>query len=132
MSFVNSASSRSQSFIRQDSQIPFPALPIPKYHVLSSPSHRRQCVKRLLTFAAAIIFSVPVAAQNSSPAPANPKVRAITAFVRLDRSTWDKQIHDTLAVLRSIQRDFIASGYEVETLRIVTQPIGELVAGLSE
>lgn len=88
-------------------------------------------MKRLLVVAAAILLCPPLAAQISVT-PTNPKVRAITAFVRLDRSTWEKQIREALAVLRRTQSEFEASGYEVESIRIVTQPLGELVAGLSE
>jgi uncharacterized protein len=73
-----------------------------------------------------LFFSIQLGAQT------NPKVRAITGFVRLDRGQWQSQIGDTLAVLRKVQSAFEAQGYQVETLRIVTQPVGELVAGLPE
>jgi uncharacterized protein len=88
-------------------------------------------MKRLLILAAATLLVTPLAAQTGVR-PVNPKVRAITAFVRLDRSTWEKQIGEALMVLRKAKGDFEASGYEVESIRIVTQPVGELVAGLSE
>ena len=76
----------------------------------------------------------PLAAQtNSSPRPsANPKVRAITGFVRLDRVTYQTQITDALVVLRKAKAEFESSGYEVETVRLTTQPLAELVSGLSE
>ena len=61
-----------------------------------------------------------------------PKVRAITAFVRLDPATLDRQIADALTVLRAAERDFTSRGYETETVRIVTQPLGELVGGQSD
>jgi len=66
------------------------------------------------------------------PAKSNPRVRAITAFVRLDRSKFLQQIEDTLVVLRRAESEFKASGYEVQTVRITTQPLAELVSGLSE
>ncbi len=62
----------------------------------------------------------------------NPKVRAITAFVRLDRNKWEQEITETLSVLRKTQAAFKSAGYEVESIRITTQPVGELVTGLSE
>jgi uncharacterized protein (UPF0210 family) len=62
----------------------------------------------------------------------NPKVRAITAFVRLDPANFQKQIQDTLAVLQQAKAAFIAQGYEVESVRITTQPLAELVAGMPE
>jgi uncharacterized protein (UPF0210 family) len=89
-------------------------------------------MKRLLMVAAAACFSLSAAAQTTTAPAANPKVRAITAFVRLDRNAWEKQIGDALVVLRKAQSAFEAAGYQVESVRIVTQPLGELVAGLSE
>jgi uncharacterized protein len=81
-----------------------------------------------------LVLSIQLAAQTSSaPTPSsNPKVRTITAFVRLDRNTWQKQIADTLVVLHKAKAEFESSGYEVESVRITTQPLAELVAGLSE
>jgi uncharacterized protein (UPF0210 family) len=61
-----------------------------------------------------------------------PKVRAITAFVRLDPATLDRQIADALTVLRNAKADFVRRGYQTETIRIVTQPLGELVGGQSD
>jgi uncharacterized protein (UPF0210 family) len=52
--------------------------------------------------------------------------------VRLDRPTYRKQITDALVVLRRAKAEFESSGYEVETLRLTTQPLAELVSGLSE
>src|SRR5207245_6627276 len=66
------------------------------------------------------------------PASPNPKVRAITGFVRLDASAYQKQIADALVVLRKVKAEFESSGYEVETLRLTTQPLDELGAGMSE
>src|SRR3979411_1852994 len=61
-----------------------------------------------------------------------PKVRAITAFVRLDPATLDRQVAGALTVLRAAEADFAQRGYQTETIRIVTQPLGELVHGQSE
>jgi len=61
-----------------------------------------------------------------------PKVRAITGFVRLDRAQYVQQIADTLSVLRAAKGEFEKQGYEVETMRIVTQPVTELVSGQSD
>jgi uncharacterized protein (UPF0210 family) len=60
-----------------------------------------------------------------------PKVRAITAFVRLDPATLDRQIAEALTVLRAAASEFAQRGYKTETLRIVTQPLAELVSGRS-
>lgn len=90
-------------------------------------------MKRTLLLALALL-PLPLAAQPAVTAKtvANPKVRAITAFVRLDRSAWEKQVAEALVVLRKAQHEFESAGYQVESLRITTQPVGELIAGLSE
>ena len=63
---------------------------------------------------------------------ANPHVRAITAFVRLDRAHYQQQVAEALAVLRDAKGQFTKRGYEVQTIRIVTQPLAELTAGMSQ
>jgi uncharacterized protein len=72
------------------------------------------------------------AATNGASGYSKPKVRAITAFVRIDADSLDQQIGEALAVLRSAKSEFEKQGYETETLRIVTQPLAELVKGQSE
>lgn len=88
-------------------------------------------MNRTLLVALAVAISLQAVAQTSSSS-SNPKVRAITAFVRLDRATYPKQVADALVVLRKAKAEFESSGYEVQTIRITTQPLAELVAGLSE
>ena len=61
-----------------------------------------------------------------------PKVRAITGFIRLDRARYAQQITDTLSVLRAAKAEFVRQGYEVQTLRVVTHPVGHLVGGQSD
>ena len=86
----------------------------------------------------AMIQAAPTAtaavASPASQAPpyTKPKVRAITGFLRLDRSTYAQQISEALSVLRAAKAEFEKQGYQVETLRVVTQPLGELVSGLSD
>src|SRR5215469_4416204 len=72
-------------------------------------------------------ISSVAAAQNSKP-----KVRAITGFVRLDRSQYEQQIAAAVTVLRKAQSEFEAAGYQIESVRITTQPLAELLAGLSD
>src|SRR3954453_21678482 len=79
---------------------------------------------RLLT--AVLIMCVACSAQSK------PKVRAITGFVRLDHAQYQQQIADTLVVLREAKKQFEAAGYEVETVRITTQPLAQLVDGASD
>jgi uncharacterized protein (UPF0210 family) len=90
-------------------------------------------MKRII-LAVVLAVSLQAVAQGSSvpSASSNPKVRAITGFVRLDRATYQKQIADALAVLRRVKAEFESSGYEVETVRVTTQPLADLVSGMSE
>ncbi len=87
-----------------------------------------------IAFVVCLVVSVQLAAQTASIATAssNPKVRAITGFVRLDREAYQKQIADALVVLRRVKAEFESSGYEVETVRLTTQPLAELVSGIPE
>lgn len=77
------------------------------------------------------VLSLLHSMQLLSAEAGKPKVRAITSFVRLDPEHYLEQIDEALAVLNSAKSDFAAQGYETETIRIVTQPLGELVAGQS-
>src|SRR5580658_2914685 len=63
--------------------------------------------------------------------PAKPKVRAITAFLKLDRARYLEQIQDTLKLLRQAKRTVEAGGYAVEGVRIATQPFPDYTHGLS-
>ena len=90
-------------------------------------------MKRVVLAVVLVIWLQAVAQSSSAPAASsNPKVRAITGFVRLDRPTYRKQIADALVVLRRAKAEFESSGYEVETVRLTTQPLAQLVSGLSE
>ena len=90
-------------------------------------------MKRIV-LATILVASIQLAAQTSSSpgTPSNPKVRAITAFVHLDKQTYQKQLADALVVLRRAKADFQSAGYEVETIRVTTQPLAELVVGMLE
>lgn len=66
---------------------------------------------------------------QAPPSYTKPKVRAITAFVRLDCAAFAQQITKALSVLSAARSEFESQGYQVETVRIVTQPLAELVAG---
>ena len=74
--------------------------------------------------------------QQSKPpveaAPARPKIRALTAFIRLDASLYPQQLADTLTFLQTAKAAYEKAGYEVQTLRIATQPFPDFARGLSE
>ena len=70
-------------------------------------------------------------AASFATAQAKPRIRAITAFIRIDREHYQAQVQDALAFLRRAQAAYQGAGYEVQTLRITTQPFPEYVRGLS-
>ena len=70
---------------------------------------------------------IPLAAQAAE----KPKVRAITGFVRLERAQYKEQIQAALKALRQAKSAYEQAGYEVQSLRISTQPFPEYTRGLS-
>lgn len=87
-------------------------------------------MKRLM--ATVLLCTLASGVAHAAADAAKPKVRAITAFVRLDRSSYEKQLHDAMTVLNAAKGEFARRGYETQTVRIVTQPLAELVNGLSD
>ncbi|HXE89481.1 MAG TPA: DUF711 family protein [Terriglobales bacterium] len=77
--------------------------------------------------ALAALVAIPLPAIGAE----KPKVRAITAFVKLDRARYQHQVHEALGMLRQARQAFQQAGYEVQSLRIATQPFPEYVRGLS-
>jgi uncharacterized protein (UPF0210 family) len=60
-----------------------------------------------------------------------PKIRTITAFVRLDRAAYREQVASAVRMLRVAREEYVAAGYEVETIRIATQPFPQITRGLT-
>ncbi len=75
-----------------------------------------------------LLAGVSVIPVNSAE---KPKVRTVTAFLRLDPAQYQKQIADTVEMLRNAKARFDLAGYEVETIRIATRPFPEYTAGMS-
>jgi len=71
------------------------------------------------------------AQQKTAPAQEKPKIRAITAFINLDRAQYKEQVADALKMLRRAQTILESRGYQVQTIRIATQPFPEYTAGLT-
>jgi uncharacterized protein (UPF0210 family) len=71
------------------------------------------------------------AQQKTAADPAKLKIRAITAFINLDRAQYKEQIADALKLLRRAQTIFESRGYQVQTIRIATQPFPEYTKGLT-
>ena len=83
-------------------------------------------------FCAALVFTSSTQAQRKAPPdPTRPKIRAITAFINLDRAQYQQQIADAMAMLKRARTTFESRDYEVETIRISTQPFAEYTKGLT-
>jgi len=83
-------------------------------------------------FVGALLLALASVASVHAQPDSKPKVRAITTFVRLERPSYRQQIAEALALLGAARREFETRGYQVETVRIVTQPLAELIGGQSD
>ena len=81
---------------------------------------------RILLVLLLIASAAPLVTAQSAP-----RVRAITAFVRLDREHYQAQLQDAVSFLHRAQSAYKRAGYDVQTLRITTQPFPEYTRGLS-
>ena len=82
--------------------------------------------------AVALAVSGPLLAQQRASAQQpKPRIRAITAFVNLDRAQYQQQIADAFALLKRARTTFESRGYEVQTIRLATQPFPEYTKDLS-
>ncbi len=59
-----------------------------------------------------------------------PKVRAITAFIRIDAAHMESQVSEAVAFLSAAREEYKASGFDVETIRVVTQPLASYTKGM--
>jgi uncharacterized protein (UPF0210 family) len=89
----------------------------------------------LRVIAYVLVFSVAPCvlgqAQRKAPGQSPIKIRAITAFVNLDRTQYQIQITDALKMLKRARTILESRGFPVETIRIATQPFPEYIKGLS-
>jgi uncharacterized protein len=60
-----------------------------------------------------------------------PKIRTITAFVRIEPATYRQQIGEAVTMLRQAKAAFEKGGYQVQTIRITTQPFTKYVGSRS-
>ena len=86
---------------------------------------RKRCAAALLLLWPLLVLAPRVEAAEK------PKLRAITAFVRLDPERYRAQIEEALQMLRKARAEFQQAGYEVQSIRISTQPFQEYTRGLS-
>jgi uncharacterized protein len=101
-------------------------------HVLDRANRRKLTllVAQALLPVLFLLAATPKTASAQSAAN-KPKIRAITAFIRLDRSHYESQIQEALSFLHQAKTQFEKTGYEVETIRITTQPFPEYAQGMS-
>ena len=76
------------------------------------------------------LLSAAIALSVRAAETPRPKVRAITAFVTIDPATYRTQIADAAAFLGNVRSAVTAAGYQVQTIRIATQPFPEYTRGL--
>src|SRR5260370_640040 len=69
--------------------------------------------------------------KTAAPAQVKPKIRAITAFINADRNQYQQQVADALKMVRRAQTTFESRGYQVQGIRIATQPFPEYTKGLT-
>jgi uncharacterized protein (UPF0210 family) len=63
-------------------------------------------------------------------ADSRPKVRAITAFINIDAKSYEAQYADTMRFLDAAREQYRAAGWDVEGVRIVTQPFPQYIRGM--
>src|SRR4029077_20640756 len=87
------------------------------------------------SFATALIIFVGihgiVRAQEKTAPAEKPKIRAITAFLNLDRAQYQEQVADALKMLKHARTVYESRGDEVQTIRIATQPFPQYTKGLT-
>src|SRR5215470_13962410 len=100
--------------------------------MISTRSDRCSRINNMKCLIFAILLCSFAALGHAASDEVKPKVRAVTAFVRLDRTNYEKQIDGAMRILNAAKTEFAKRGYETQTVRIVTQPFAELVKGLSD
>lgn len=80
-----------------------------------------------------LALAIPSLAQQPPPidAAVRPRIRTITAFINLDRAQYRQQVAEALTMLKRAKTIFESRGYEVQTIRIATQPFPEYTRGLA-
>ena len=110
--------------------------------------HSLSCLRNFLLFTTVLLGFAAFASaqQNAAPKqpaatqrpertvvrnPVKPRIRTITAFINLEPAQYKQQVAETMQMLRRAKTIFESRGYEVQTLRIATQPFPEYTKGMS-
>jgi len=75
-------------------------------------------------------FVLCMAAAALCGADSRPKVRAITAFIKMDSGHMDAQVGEAVQFLNAAREEYKAAGFEVESIRLVPQPLAEYTRGM--
>jgi uncharacterized protein (UPF0210 family) len=86
---------------------------------------------RTLFYACTLVLPLFALSRVASGAE-KPSVRAITAFVRLDHAKYVDQVEEALDSLRRARAAFEKAGFQVQSIRITTQPFPEYIRNLSD
>ena len=73
---------------------------------------------------------IALALSSLASAEERPKVRAITAFIRIDAAHYEGQVAEAVKFLNAAREEYKGAGFEVETIRVVTQPLAAYSAGM--
>src|SRR5512132_562655 len=95
---------------------------------MSTANRMRKTAASVAAMFLVLALSGPLVAQTAT----KPKVRTICAFVRIDRADYKSQVSDALKVLVAARDAFVREGYEVQTVRITTQPFPDYTRGLTK
>jgi uncharacterized protein (UPF0210 family) len=87
--------------------------------------------KALALFVLSLLICALSQAQQAPPTPPKTKIRAITAFVRLERNSYQIQMDEAIKFLKIAKTTFESRDFTVQTLRIATQPFPEYTQGMS-
>ena len=91
----------------------------------------------LLTIAALSLAGASPAQQKdakrtaAASAEVKPRIRTVTAFIDLNPAQYKEQVADALQMLRRAKTILESRGYQVQTLRIATQPFPKYTKGMS-
>jgi uncharacterized protein len=106
--------------------------------VFASPFARRFAFSPLALVLIAVVVPALIGRPQNSSQTQRPaaqqskiKIRAITAFVNLDRTKYQIQIPEALTMLKRARTIFESRGFPVQGLRIATQPFPEYIQGIS-
>src|SRR2546422_2499793 len=87
---------------------------------------------RAFCISAFVLLASAASPAQKAPAPEKPKIRTITAFLSLERAGYKAQIADTLKMLKYARTVYESRGYEVQTIRISTQPFPEYTGNMKQ